>query len=160
MVNFKKVMKKTLVILMLLLYCKTVSFSQENLPNYNKALADSLGADAFGMKQYVFCILKTGTVKIDDKLKMNQLFVGHMENINKLANDGKLVVAGPFLKNDKEYRGLFILNVKTIEEAQKLLQTDPCIKEKIFEAELTPWYGSAALSEYLKIHKTIEKTKP
>ncbi len=152
-------MRKILIAFVLIISFTKIGISQDTNPNYNKKLADSLGADAFGMKEYVFCILKTGPANITDKYKLNQLFVGHMENINKLAEAGKLVVAGPFGKNDKNYRGLFILNVKTIEEAKVLLQTDPCVREKVFEADLTPWYGSAAIIEYLKVHKTIEKSK-
>ena len=36
--------------------------------------------------------------------------------------EGKLAVAGPFGKNDKSYRGLYIFNVSTIGEAQKLVE--------------------------------------
>jgi uncharacterized protein len=134
--------------------------AQDVNPKYNKALADSLGADEYGMKQYVLVILKTGIHKIDDKAKLNTLFQGHMENISRLANEGKLVVAGPFMKNDKNYRGIFIFNVKTIAEAQALLETDPAVKEKLLEAEMFEWYGSAALGQYLEIHETIEQKKP
>jgi uncharacterized protein YciI len=82
-----------------------------------------------------------------------------MENINRLAADGKLIVAGPMGKNNNQYRGIFILNVTTFEEASELLHNDPTIREKILEAELYNWYGSAALPVYLEIHKKIEKNK-
>ena len=59
----------------------------------------------------------------------------------------------------KTYRGIFILNVKTIEEANDLLESDPTIKEKVLEAEIFKWYGSAALPTYLPKHKKIEKKK-
>ncbi len=134
--------------------------AQSPNPNYNKALADSLGADAYGMKQYVLVILKTGTTTTTDKEKLNAYFRGHMENIGRLAKEGKLVVAGPLGKNDKNYRGIFILDAKTVEEAQKMVETDPAVKAKVFEVELYPWYGSAALPLYLETHSKIEKEKP
>lgn len=142
----------------MLVSCFKANAQTEN-PNYDSKLAESLGADDYGMKMYVLAILKTGSNKIDDKEKLNELFKGHMDNINRLAKDGKLIVAGPLKKNDKNYRGIFILNAKTIEEANELLLTDPAIKEKLFEVEVFEWYGSAALPEYLKIHDKIEKTK-
>jgi uncharacterized protein YciI len=74
-----------------------------------------------------------------------------------LADIGKLVIAGPFEDNEKSYRGIFILNVKTINEAKELLQTDPAIQSKVLDAELYEWYGSAALGEYLKIQKNITR---
>ena len=131
--------------------------AQAQKSTYNKALADSLGADEYGMKSYVLAILKTGSNTTTDKEKLNQYFKGHMENIGRLAKEGKLIVAGPLGKNDKSYRGIFILDVKTVEEAQKLVDTDPAVKAKIFDVELYPWYGSAALPMYLPAHSKIEK---
>lgn len=128
-------------------------------PKYDKALADSLGADIYGMKPYVLVILKTGSNKTDNKAVTDSLFREHIANINRLAALGKLVVAGPLKKNDKAYRGIFILNVKGIDEAKILLATDPAVREKLLDAELFQWYGSAALGEYLKTHEKIEKNR-
>lgn len=151
-------MKKITLLLTFILFSQIVSAQNDN-PRYDKALAESLGADDYGMKSYMFVILKTGPNKIEDKEKLNSLFKGHMDNITRLANEGKLVVAGPFGKNDKNYRGLFIFNAKNEAEVLQLLSTDPAVKEKLFEAEIIPWYGSAALGEYLKVHEKIEKKK-
>src|SRR5688572_27543217 len=86
---------------------------------YDAALAKELGGDEMGMKQYVLVILKTGPNDTSIKGKEREdLFAGHMANIGRLADEKKLAVAGPFGKNDKTYRGLFILNVDTVEEAQ------------------------------------------
>lgn len=126
---------------------------------YNQSLADSLGADDYGMRNYQFVILKTGPSKIADKDSINKLFRGHMENIGRLADEGKLVVAGPFGKNDKQYRGLFIFKTDKV-ETENLLQTDPAIKAGLLDVEMYPWYGSAALPMYLQYHKQIEKSKP
>lgn len=130
--------------------------AQSNSTKFNKALADSLGADEYGMKMYVLVILKTGSSTITDKLKIDSLFKGHMQNIGRLADQGKLVVAGPLKKNDKNYRGIFILNVKTIPEATALLETDPAVKAKLLDAEVYEWYGSAALPLYLKHHDEVK----
>lgn len=73
------------------------------------------------MKSYVLVILKTGpndaTVKGKER---EEIFAGHMANIGRLAEEGKLAVAGPFGTNEKGFRGLFILNVAGVEEAQTL----------------------------------------
>lgn len=149
-------MKKN--ILTALFLCITaIVFSQETESKYDEKLAKSLNADERGMKQYVFCILKTGSNTTATSEEKTNLFKGHMDNITKLAKEGKLVLAGPFMKNDRNYRGIYIFNVTTIEEAQALVATDPAVKANIFEVELTPWYGTAALQETLKIHKKITK---
>jgi uncharacterized protein YciI len=149
-------MKK--IFLFALLCILAAGVKAQGTTQYNKALADSLGADEYGMKMYVLVILKTGENKTTDKATIDSLFKGHMANIGRLAANGKLVVAGPIGKNDKNYRGIFIFNAKTVEEAKGLLATDPAFKSKLLDAELYPWYGSAALPVYLETHKKIEKT--
>lgn len=124
---------------------------------YNQALADSLGADEHGMKKYVLAILKTGENTTSDKAISDSLFKGHMNNIQRLSDMHKLAVAGPLGKNEKAYRGIFILDVPTIDEARALVDTDPAVKAKLFEVEYFVWYGSAALPVYLKTHEKIQK---
>jgi uncharacterized protein YciI len=131
--------------------------AQSTNPKYDKQLADSLGGDDYGMKSYVLVILKTGNATISDKAVTDSLFRGHMQNINRLADAGKLIVAGPLQKNEKTYRGIFILNVKTIDEAKELLITDPAVKANLLDSELFTWYGSAALPMYLQFHEKVEK---
>ncbi|KAF2079083.1 YciI family protein [Flavobacterium sharifuzzamanii] len=151
-------MKNILFMLALLLF-SSIGFSQETEVKYDEALAKSLHADEYGMKKYVFCLLKSGSNTTASKEETKKLFEGHMANIGKLAKEGKLAVAGPFMKNDRNYRGIYIFNVETVEEAKALVATDPAIKANLLEAELTPWYCTAALQEIPKMHEKIAKTK-
>lgn len=150
---------KKLIFSAILLCSAFISVAQTGNNSYNKALADSLGADKYGMKSYIFVMLKTGSYVPADKEKQNELFRGHMENITNMVNAGKLIVAGPFQKNDKSYRGIFILNVRTVAEAKALLDNDPAIKQKLFDVELLEWYGSAAIPLYLPYHDKISVEK-
>jgi len=135
------------------------AMAQSPNPDYDSTLAKKLGADGYGMKNYVLVILKTGSNKTTDKSFIDSCFGGHMKNINRLVDMGKLVVAGPLGKNDKTYRGIFILNVADTTEAAALLQTDPSIHSKLLDAELYNWYGSAALPQYLDDAKKTGKVK-
>ena len=128
-------------------------------PAYDAELAKRLGADKMGMRKYVLAILKTGPAQITDKEERARRFQGHFGMINRLAEEGKLSVAGPF-SDGGEYRGLYIFNVETIEEAQKLTETDPSIKAGIFRVEFIKWYGSAALMEVNNIHNRISQENP
>ncbi len=152
-------MKTTLTILIFLFSGIAVTAQTAN-PNYDEALAKKLGSDDYGMKAYVLVILKTGENKTASEEETNLAFRGHMENINRLVKEGKLVVAGPLGKNEQTYRGIFILNVPTIEEATDLVQSDPAIKAKLLAADLYKWYGSAALAEYLDASDKIWKVQP
>lgn len=127
---------------------------------YDAELAKRLGGNENGMKSYVLVIIKTGPNDATIKGKEREdIFAGHMANIGRLSDAGKLAIAGPFGKNDKGYRGLFIFNVETVEEAQKLAETDPAVKAGVFVVEYTPWYSSAALMAVPEIHKRITKPK-
>ena len=125
---------------------------------FDAELAAEVGADDYGMRSYVFCVLKTGPAKIEDAAKRNEVFRGHFSNMGRLAEEGKLVFAGPFGEAEP-WRGMFIFNVATIEEAKKLVETDPAVKAGIFEYELKKLYGSAALMKINEIHSRIQKKK-
>ena len=131
--------------------------AQSANPLYNAKLADSLGADDYGMRSYVMAILKTGPNQSATPAQTDSLFKGHMANMTVLEKAGKLIVAGPFGKNNEGYRGIFILKAATVEEARKMVDTDPAIKAGLLKADLIPWYGSAALPLYIPQHKLVEK---
>jgi len=124
---------------------------------YDAALARKLEGNNNGMKTYVLVMLKTGSFDPGDKKLRDSLFMGHMSNMNRLAKENKLFVAGPLGKNDQQYRGVFILNVKTIEEAKLLVATDPAVKANIFSADYFIWFSSAALGEIPVLHERITK---
>ncbi len=128
-------------------------------PKYDAELATKTGADDYGMRKYVFCVLKTGPkdAEIKDKAERAKIFGGHMANIKRLAGEGKLALAGPFGTNEKGYRGIFIFAVETVEEAQKLVDTDPVIRSGMMIADLTPWYGSAATMLINDAHEKVGK---
>lgn len=128
-------------------------------PNFDAALATKLGADSMGMRQYVMCFLKTGPLKVEDKAKQAELMKGHFGMINRLAKEGKLILAGPFFGGG-DLQGIYLFNVKTIDEAKALTETDPSIKEGYFKVEFVKWYGSAALMEVNGTHARIAKTNP
>jgi uncharacterized protein YciI len=123
---------------------------------FDAELAKRLGADNHGMRNYVLVILKTGPKTIPEGKERSEIFKGHFANISRLADEGKLVVAGPF--DDKnDWRGMFIFNVENVEDAQKLTATDPVIKSGLMVADYHKLYCSAALMEVGNLHKKIAK---
>ncbi|MES2807255.1 MAG: YciI family protein, partial [Bacteroidota bacterium] len=123
---------------------------------YDAALAKKTGADDYGMRKYVMANLKTGPTKITDKAQAAEIQKAHLKNIQKLADEGKLVVAGPYMDKG-DVRGIFIFAVETVEEAKALTETDPAIKAGVLTMELRPFYCSAALLEVNNLHKKLEK---
>lgn len=125
---------------------------------YNAALAAEVGADDYGMKQYVMANLIAGPNRSQDSLTAAKLQTAHLDNISRLAEEGKLVLAGPFM-DEGAVRGIYIFDVKTVEEARELTATDPAIQAGRLEMELRPWYGSAALMKVNELHKQVAKVK-
>jgi uncharacterized protein YciI len=149
-------MKLFFALFLVFALCTSVNAQSPN-PNYDSTLAKNLGADDMGMKNYILVILKTGPNETTDKAFRDSCFKSHFSNMKKMSDEGKLVLAGPLGKNDKTYRGIFILNTTDFDEVNKLLQGDLTVKEKIFDVELYKWYGSAALPLYLDFSEKISK---
>lgn len=144
--------------LMLIAVIQTISQQKEQSSpiKFNPAMAQKLGADELGMKNYVIAFLKAGSVKLTDSIERVNLQKAHLKNIVRLVEEGKLLIAGPFL--DKQpLRGIYIFDVATIEEAARLAATDPAVRAGTLVMELHPWYGSAALKQIPDLHKQIQK---
>ena len=123
---------------------------------YDSTYAAKLGADDYGMKPYVMAFLKAGPERSQDKETAAALQKAHLQNIMRMAEEGTLVLAGPFL-DQGEVRGIYIFNVATVEEAEELTRTDPAIQAGRLVMELHPWYGSAALMEVNQLHQRGQK---
>ncbi|MBX9735331.1 MAG: YciI family protein [Phycisphaerales bacterium] len=96
---------------------------------------------------YVFVYLKSGpTSGQGSKEDRAAMFAGHMANINRLASEKSLLIAGPFgAPRDKSWRGVFVLDVATIAEAQALAATDPGVQAGEFIVEEHRMRASAEL---------------
>ena len=111
------------------------------------AQADSAAAKPkFEMMMYQMVLLSKGpnSGKLDS-MTSRRLGEGHMDNIKKMAGEGKLVLAGPF--GDKgDLRGIFIMDVPNKEEAERLCNEDPAVKAGALQIEIKPWYGPKGLT--------------
>ena len=94
------------------------------------------------IEQYFFVMIKSGPKQDFDSAQKQGLFKGHMDNINRLYYEGILKVAGPFGKNDLAWRGIFIFDCKTKEEAERHVLTDPAVAAGLFTVDIVPWYSS------------------
>lgn len=139
---------------MVLLLMTNLSVAQQD---YDAELAQSLGADDYGMKIYVLALLKPGPNQDQDQETAQQLQQAHLANIRRLAESGQLVLAGPFMPNEQDLRGIYVFDVATVEAAKQLTETDPAIQAGRLRMELIPWYGSATLPMINQWHKKISK---
>lgn len=151
-------MKKYLIFFLVLYISAIYSDLKAQSEKYDAELANKLGADDLGMRKYVIAFLYSGDrVAEYSKEERAEIQKGHLANISKLADMGKLILAGPFFGNEA-MRGIFVFDVASIEEAETLTNTDPSIKAGVLKMELKEWYGSAALVLIPEIHQKIQKT--
>ena len=99
------------------------------------------GDTTYIMKRFVFMLLDSGTTKSKDSTEAAYFQKVHLEHLNKLTKQGKLIVAGPF-EGGGEHRGLLIFDVETIEEALKLEGEDPMVKTDRLKMNAFFWWGA------------------
>lgn len=128
-------MKKSILLLIATIILLSVNGQPKKPIKKKERLEDKI-------EQYFFVMIKTGPKQDFDSAQKQLLFKGHMDNINKLYYDGILKVAGPFGKNELAWRGIFIFDCKTIEEAENYVKTDPTVAVGLFAVDIVPWYSS------------------
>jgi uncharacterized protein YciI len=119
---------------LLVIFFICVSLAASAQKNNEKRLEDQI-------RQYWFVMLLKGPTRDQDSATAAKIQEGHMANINRLYNDGKLKVAGPF-GDDGNWLGIFIFDSPTKEEVEKDLKTDPAISSGRLSYDIRPWYTS------------------
>jgi uncharacterized protein YciI len=76
--------------------------------------------------------------------ELQRLQEEHLANIRRLADSGKLLLAGPFTDGG-DLRGMFVFKVDSMEEAKALADGDPAVKAGRLRVELHPWYSARGI---------------
>jgi uncharacterized protein YciI len=109
--------------------------------NYDASSTNKAESDTPRMKQYWLVMLLKGTNRTHDKETSARIQAAHMANIGRLANEGKIVMAGPMgYKHDADLRGIFIIDAKDSATAASYVNTDSAIITGRLRFELHPWW--------------------
>lgn len=92
------------------------------------------------MKQYFLVLLRRGPIRNQDSTTATELQKGHLANIERLYNEGKIDLAGP-MGHDGDLRGIFVFNCETYDEVLTLCTTDPAIRAGRLTVEIYPWWA-------------------
>lgn len=111
---------------------------------------------------YVLVYLVTGPHDAEVRGEQrNTVFAGHMSNINRLADARQLIVAGPFSKpQDASWRGIFVMDVPTVDEARPLVETDPGVSAGVFKAIYRPLRAETKLRTLTDIDRRQREAQP
>jgi uncharacterized protein YciI len=75
------------------------------------------------------------------KAELDQLQEKHISNIRRLADEGKMLKAGPFEDySGRNVRGMFILKTDSLDQAREWVATDPLVKIGRLVPEYLKWY--------------------
>lgn len=127
---------KKLTFTFLLLTIATIISAQEQ-----REFSYTEGDTTYTMKRYVFMLLNKGETRSQDSIEAAKIQEQHLAHLNKLSEDGKLIVAGPF-EQAGDHRGLLIFDVETVEEALKLESEDPAVEAGRLSMEAFYWWGA------------------
>jgi uncharacterized protein len=98
--------------------------------------------EEYEMTTYYVAFLYRGPAwSPEDTPERTRLQEGHMANIRKMGETGKLLVAGPFM-DDGDLRGLFVFRTSTLEEAKAMAEQDPAVKAGRLRLEWHPWFAA------------------
>jgi uncharacterized protein YciI len=124
-----------MTLLPLLLACTSLLLtSAAGAQNQESKLEDKL-------KTYHLVLLKKGPHRDQDSAAAARIQAAHLANINRLFKEGKLDIAGPVL-DDGDLLGIFVLNVGSREEAERLTKADPAVKAGRLVMEIHPWLSA------------------
>ena len=94
--------------------------------------------EPFAQETVYFGFLNRGPNRTQDAAGAEQLQKDHLAYMEGQGQQGKLVLAGPFVDGGA-HRGIVVYRVATMEEAKRRAEGDPMIKAGRLVVELHPW---------------------
>jgi len=92
------------------------------------------------MKRYWLVLLQKGPNRNQDSISAEKIQAAHMANINRLAKEGKLIMAGPIGVED-DLRGIFIMNCTDSAEVENFVKTDSAVITGRLIMKYYPWWA-------------------
>jgi uncharacterized protein YciI len=92
-------------------------------------------------EQYQLVILRRGdNVEQIPKEQAAEIQRQHLAHMGRLAEQGKILIAGPFSdQQDKSMRGMCLYRCASIDEARRLAEEDPAVKAGRLKVDVLTW---------------------
>jgi len=103
------------------------------------------------MRGYWMGIIKRGSNYAVERSEVEAaaLQKAHRDRIGEIADEGKMILAGPFGPQegvDDPLIGLFLYTVETREEAEALAASDPAVSAGRLRVEIVEWWGVSGIT--------------
>jgi uncharacterized protein YciI len=102
-------------------------------------LSNDTSVSSGQMKRYWLVLLQKGPHRNQDSISAEKIQAAHMANINRLAKEGKLVMAGPIGIED-DLRGIFLMNCADSSEVENFVNTDSAVITGRLIMKYYPWW--------------------
>jgi uncharacterized protein YciI len=133
-------MKRLFITSLILLFFSSPIFSQEPKKGGEKA------APQIEMAVYYVGFLYRGPKwTAEETPEVERIQKEHMANIRKMAESGKLILAGPFTDGGN-LRGMFVFRADSLEEAKAMAEADPAVKAGRLVVEMHPWFSAKGIN--------------
>jgi uncharacterized protein len=122
------------------------AFTRKTSTTYSfKPLNDT--TPVYEMKQYWLVLLYSGGVRSQDSITAAKIQKAHINNIERLAAEGKIIMAGPMGDNGS-LRGIFIMDGKDSTEIANHIKVDSAIVTGRLRFEIRPWWTAKGKYEF------------
>ncbi len=125
------------------------------------APADAQSAAHDHTRDYAMVFIKTGPLRSPTQAQQSEAMQGHLANMQRLAAEGTLLIAGPLAepKSDPDHRGIFVFDADTIEKGASLAATDPGAQMGVFVMEPYLLKTDAPLTELTRLEREFEQQR-
>jgi uncharacterized protein YciI len=118
-------------------------------------LAACAGSATHDLREYTWIWILTGPR--DEQVlgeERSAAFAGHFANMERLALEGRLLIAGPMLepRASDDQRGIFVLNTPDPSEGIEIASADPAVQAGIFKLMSESFLTSAPIAEIFPRH--------
>lgn len=99
------------------------------------------------MSSYQFGLLRKGPSWTARRTPAtDSIQAGHRANINRMAEEGVLLAAGPLLDNG-DLRGILIFHADSAARLRELVARDPAVRSGRLVLDLFPWFAPSGIGE-------------
>jgi len=127
------------LLLILLIACKDENKTQSQSVSANYDLQSDTTVYSKEMKRFWLVELRKGPNRNQDSASRVKIQAAHIANIERLAKEGKIIMAGPIGIED-DLQGIFLMNCSDSTEVEKFVQTDTAVITGRLIMKYYPWW--------------------